>query len=146
MFCPHSTQFGATNCSGCAPGYYRTPASVDYDDCTKCKVGKFTPFRNQIDCDVCPKGWFTNKTAATSCSHCPVGKYSQQRQNSATMEILPQITADDCKDCPKGRYGDTAGLTLTGTTIQINACKPCESGRWSSVTRRTARLQCTACV
>ena len=109
----------------------------------------------------CPKGTFQDfegKSGLDDCEHCGLGKYGPNVGATATVNgcvdcakgTYGDTTGADnsgaCQDCPKGRYGDTAGLTLTGTTIQINACKPCESGRWSSVTRRTARLQCTACV
>jgi len=135
-----------------------------YITCKHCEKGKYLDSTGNVRADACvecPKGTFQDfegKSGLDDCEHCGLGKYGPNVGATATVngcvscvqgtygDTTGATNSDDCQDCPEGRYGDTAGLTLTGTTIQINACKPCESGRWSSVTRRTARLQCTACV
>ena len=123
------TDFGATDCSECAAGYWRTAGSMTQcaacepgheigscttcgglpTSCTACSVGKYSADHNCLDC---PDGSQTQNASnvfvtskATLCTPCAIGKY--------------QTGDSECQVCEDGSstIGDTVAFVQMGDDI-----------------------------
>lgn len=134
LACPSATRVGASNCSDCTPGKYKSASSgssAGNEACLNCPAGYFTGGAGQSSCQPCGVGRYTHLPPFLECVQCKLGTYVSVND--------PRISADVCKSCAAGRYGDESGLTRS------DHCKECPSGKWSDEVGQSHKNDCKAC-
>jgi hypothetical protein len=154
---------GASQCSDCAEGRFRTQrggasamactdAAVGFEPvvtggskCSQasCPVGRYQSVVGGAQCEECPAGTFNAVTQASTlsaCIKCPKGSWSDSDASACidckagTYREQPGANSVDlCLACMSGAYSPAAGSSQ---------CTSCEPGRWQSAVASTACQLC----
>ena len=138
-------------CSPCAAGRFKDDNNTVQDDCEVCRPGFSSTegatactacgagwFNNEefLDCVSCPPGHFGDGTGRTVCQECTVVSFAVDERQTVCLACLAGtvLMSRDmgCRECPAGTYA----------TNSMNACSPCETGRFQNA---SAQSNCHRC-
>jgi len=142
---------GASTCSPCLTGYYRT---LVMSDCEPCRQGFYSDKNGSVACTECEAGRFQNKTGSSECNPCPphkyqeysgqsqcevcgAGKYNSQAGQATCLNCKEgtSSTKGTCEDCLEGFYADA---------VASPSCKACPKGKYGKFKGASACLDCSA--
>ena len=90
-----------------------------HESCEPCEFGSFSSIDGASACICCEPGSFSPSLGATECLLCPPGFYLQASNVSSQ-------DATACLACSSGKYLSSSGAS------QLESCKPCELGTYST--------------
>ena len=123
----YQDESGATNCKKCPSGKQSAKTT-----CTPCNAGKYL---DGWSCKPCTSGTYSS-AGASSCKTCPKGTWTK-------LDVAINATfnsSSGCFNCPAGFYG-----VMAAQTMQINACKACKKGTFSSAIAAGSITFCNDC-
>ena len=161
----YSSVSPSLSCTGiCEAGRFAPQSSnrLDHDssdDCSACPEGYFQPGDGEVrclgcngateegltECDGCPpgkkksgsecigcvSGKYTDSVNEETCTECPAGYYSESEKT---------VEATGCEGCFAGYFG-----IVEKKRTQVDACKKCDAGRFSTLIGSNDASKCLAC-
>ena len=124
------------SCELCPPGA-SSPAGATA--CAECLLGMFNEY-DILECASCQPGFFGDGVGLTMCQECAVGSCTSTEQQTACDECLAGsfLVARDagCQQCSPG--------TFRSMSMSMNACSPCDAGRFQQKSSQSGCHQCSA--
>lgn len=145
---------GATHCTPCSPGTYKTVAASG-DSCLSCPIGWYQPSPAASSCMQCPPGTGNSATGQTTCTLCQPGTFSSGDNiigGACTPCPAGHVSgfygANNCTKCPSGFTNDAAKTTCIACQIgqygRDGLCADCPVGTYQPLTGQTTCLRCPA--